>query len=207
MTSPSPKPLCLRAHARASTFCKQDRSEKDCKKKNSTLVESSPYRICSPVSASSRATRSSHLVGGQTFQSWSWSWTVVRFFWSWSWTVVKLGPTRVVIIPKRQELSANSHLVALSSTSGVSWTEGMSTSGKSLETIPCFDVIVLLVLVFSCCEEDGTSSPFWVAACRRTRHRRIILRIFELWKSRKRRGILFTGWTWVVHSWSVTTCS
>ena len=92
MTSPSPKPLCVRAHARASTFCKQDRFKKDFKKRNSTLVESSPYRICSPVSASSRATRSSHLdsgqillvlnlVSGQTFQSfWSWSWLGVRLF-------------------------------------------------------------------------------------------------------------------------------
>ena len=59
-----------------------------------------------------------------------------------------------------KETASISHLVALSSTSGVSWTEGMSTSGKSLDTIPCFDVIVLLVLVFSLCEDDGTSSPF-----------------------------------------------
>ena len=59
-----------------------------------------------------------------------------------------------------KETGSISHLVALSSTSGVSWTEGMSTSGKSLDTIPCFDIIVLLELVFSLCEDDGTSSPF-----------------------------------------------
>ena len=67
MTSPAPKPLATKEEARASTFkvtykwqvLNTGEAAGVCGKP--TFEASSPYRICSPVSASSTATRSSHL--------------------------------------------------------------------------------------------------------------------------------------------------
>lgn len=101
------------------------------------------------------------------------------------------------------------HLVARSTTRGVSWTEGIATSGTSLDTMPCFEVNIRLVAESNCFGHKDTSSPFWVADCRRIRHRRIIFRNFYIGA----RAVFVTGTeiNWVIWNFdarsNTATCS
>ena len=118
MTSPSPKPLCVRAHARASTFCKQERLQE----KEFNLGRKLPISDLLP---SLRVLQGNAILPpGQIYNSFGLElgqWSLVRLFnpfgldnGQWSnfsildlildsgqtfqslWSGVKLGPPRIV---------------------------------------------------------------------------------------------------------------